>query len=518
MKRNNPEPKRLLRALSGCAAPALLALVAGCGPMRPGKDVTAVGRLPDIFPLSHGTVIPPNIAPLNFKIMEPGNGFFVSFSVPGGRSFDVSGAKPGISIPQRAWQGLLSDARGRSIAVQIFVRNKNEWRAFATLWDTVASDECDPIVAYRKIPVCKDWTCMGMFQRDVRTFHEELVFQNRGNGACLNCHSFLGNSPAAMALEVRSKGYGTPMVLGEMKNGAFRLRAVNTKTQFTTGKVGLSCWHPSGTLIAFTMNKFEMLFYSSGAEPRAVFDASGDVALFDLTTNEITTCPALSAKDRIETMPEWSRDGRFLYFCSGPQLSEARYREIRCDLMRIAFDPKSKSWGALDTVLTALQAGGSVLQPRMSPDSRRLLVNIAPYGDFPVDKVGTRLALLDPVSPGSSLRIVAPGTPWSDSWHGWSSNGRWIVFNSKRLNGRFSTIMFSYVDSAGIAHRPFALPQKDPCFYESSIVAYNLPECLTQRIPASARQFRCVLDNYRKKPAPDAKTGATVRAAATGEF
>jgi Tol biopolymer transport system component len=268
-------------------------------------------------------------------------------------------------------------------------------------------------------------------------------------------------------------------------------------------------------MIAFSMNRFEMLYNSSGAEPRAVFDGSADVALFDATTNEISTSPELSRKDRIETMPEWSHDGRFLYFCSAEKLPESRFREIRCDLMRIGFDPQTKAFGRLDTVLTATRAGGSVLQPRMSPDGRLILVNIAPYGDFPVDKVGTRLGIFDAGS--SALRTLDSNCRWSDSWHGWSSNGRWIVFTSKRPNGRFSAICYRYVDSSGVAHLPFALPQKDPAFYESSIFVFNVPECLTARIPVTIRQCRTALQEYGKKPGADAVTAASARQGAYGE-
>jgi Tol biopolymer transport system component len=268
-------------------------------------------------------------------------------------------------------------------------------------------------------------------------------------------------------------------------------------------------------MIAFSMNRFEMLYNSSGAEPRAVFDGSADVALFDARTNEISTCPELSRKDRIETMPGWSGDGRFLYFCSAEKLPENRFHDLRCDLMRIEFDPHTKTFGRLDTVLTATQAGGSVLQPRMSPNGRFILVNISPYGDFPIDKAGTRLAIIDVAT--SALRTLDPDCRWTDSWHGWSSSGRWIVFTSKRPNGRFSAICFRYVDSTGAAHDPFVLPQKEPAFYESSIFAFNVPECLTARIPVTISQCRTALQKYGKKPGADAVTAASARQGAYGD-
>jgi hypothetical protein len=88
----------------------------------------------------------------------------------------------------------------------------------------------------------------------------------------------------------------------------------------------------------------------------------------------------------------------------------------------------------------------------------------------------------------------------------------------KRMNGRFSSVFFCYLDSAGAAHAPFIMPQKDPLFYESSITAYNVPELLTGKIPYSVRQFQKVLDNYRSKPAADVVTSATAPQSPQDEY
>jgi hypothetical protein len=45
---------------------ALAPLCTKCARVGPTADIRVVNRLPDIFPYSHGTIIPPNIAPLNF--------------------------------------------------------------------------------------------------------------------------------------------------------------------------------------------------------------------------------------------------------------------------------------------------------------------------------------------------------------------------------------------------------------------------------------------------------------------
>jgi hypothetical protein len=508
--RKNSNYRRFARLL------VLALLLAGCGQNRPGNSVKEMHRPPVLYPYSCGTMLPPNIAPLNFRIREKGDRFFMSIAQKYKPGIELSGTSPSIILPIDKWKRLLAASKGEAIGITVCCRAQNEWQRFETIWDTVAVDSIDPYVAYRKIPVCKDWDLMGIYQRDLGNFNENAVTHNKENGACFNCHSYCRNNPADMALEVRSKDFGTPMLLGTLTNGATGLRGVDTKTQFSSGKAGFTSWHPSRNFIAFSMNRFEMLFYSAGAEPRAVFDAAADIAVFDIRKNAVTGTPELWHKDRIETMPEWAPDGRSLYFCSGPQLPEKQYRDVRCSLLRIGFDPASGAWGAVDTVLTAQKAGGSVLQPRCSPDGRFILVTVADYGDFPIDKAGARLCLYDIAA--AALRRVWPANSRTDSWHGWSRSGRWIVWNSKRMNGRFSSVFFCYCDSSGMTHMPFVLPQKDPLFYESSITACNVPELLTGKIPYSIRQFQQVLDTYRSRPATDVVTAATAPQSPQDEY
>jgi hypothetical protein len=167
--------------------------------------------------------------------------------------------------------------------------------------------------------------------------------------------------------------------------------------------------------------------------------------------------------------------------------------------MRIAFDTISGTWGKCDTILTAHEAGGSIVQPRCSPDGRYLLVAIAAYSDFPIDKAGTCLGLID-LSDGL-FRKINFDSPWTDGWHGWSRNGRWMVFTSKRMNGRFSSVYFSYFDSTGKVHSPFVLPQKNPSYYASSIIACTNPEFVTDRISFSIRQFTAAIRGNRSDAA-----------------
>ena len=51
---------------------------------------------------------------------------------------------------------------------------------------------------------------------------------------------------------------------------------------------------------------------------------------------------------------------------------------------------------------------------------------------------------------------------FSESWHSFSSNGRWLAFSSEPQGGRFARHWFAYLEPDGKAREPFVLPQEDP--------------------------------------------------------
>ena len=91
---------------------------------------------------------------------------------------------------------------------------------------------------------------------------------------------------------------------------------------------------------------------------------------------------------------------------------------------------------------------------------------------------------------------------WSDSWHCWSSNGRWIAFASKREGGVLARIYFSYFDRNGQAHKPFVMPQEDPSFYESYTLTYNVPELIIEPVQVGPSQVGRAIAAKAPLPAP----------------
>jgi hypothetical protein len=105
------------------------------------------------------------------------------------------------------------------------------------------------------------------------------------------------------------------------------------------------------------------------------------------------------------------------------------------------------------------------------------------YGCFPIYQPSSDLYLMDLAT--REYRRLDINSEYSESWHSWSSNNRWIAFSSKRQGGLFTRTYLSYVDEEGRAHKPFVLPQRDPTYYQSLLKTYSVPELATDRVKVS---------------------------------
>lgn len=81
----------------------------------------------------------------------------------------------------------------------------------------------------------------------------------------------------------------------------------------------------------------------------------------------------------------------------------------------------------------------------------------------------------------------------AESYHSWSSNGRWIAFTSRRNDGNYTQIFFSYIDRDGRAHKAIQMPQEDPAHDMESTVGYNVPELTRTKVKTGVETFRRVL-------------------------
>jgi len=456
------------------------------------KQYTCLDREAKIHPDYCATVIPPNIAPLNFMVTEEGKRYYVKIYSRQGRPIEVFSRTAKIIIPDRSWRKLLNQNRGQELHFDIFVQNQNnQWHRFAAISNKIANEDIDGFVVYRKMhPTHTHFSGpMGIYQRNLANFDEKVILDRSFDKvSCLNCHTFCKNHPDKMLLGVRSYDAGyAPATLLIDDGKLYKIGA----------KFGYSSWHPSGRLAAYTIINLPMYFHFRSArdEVRDTIDIDSALAYYLVDKGMIKTSPQFSRKERLETWPAWSADGRYLYFCSTPVLwpdldlqnfPPKQYKQVKYDLVRISYDLDHDKWGELETVLSAQDTGLSIAMPHISPDGQWLIFSMCDYGFFPTWQKSSDLYIIDLKKAEQTgkyeYRRLEINSDQSESWQSFSSNNRWIVFSSKRDYGVFTRLYFSYIDTSGRVHKPLLLPQKDPEFYNQRLLTYNTPEFTTESI------------------------------------
>jgi len=486
---------------------------------QPVHDATLINRSPLIRPDYTNTAIPPNIAPLNFTVDEPARRYYVRIYSDNGKDINIYSKKPQIVVPLKPWRELLHFNRGNKLYFDVCLEDENgQWRRFSPVTNMIAPDDTDEYLVYRLIkPLYGNWFDTGIYQRHLVNYDQLPVlrgrsFRKQNDGACVNCHAFCNNRTDKMTIGVRSWDYGISTLLSQ--NGTVSEMDV---------KFGYTAWHPSGRIIVYSMNDVQQFFHMTGVEIRDVVDLDSALAYYDLKSQTVKMPPQLADKSRLETYPTWSPDGRYLYFCSAPMLwsdhnkvPPTNFEKLRYDLVRISYDIDTDSWGQLETVLSAGQTHKSILLPRISPDGRFLMFCMCDYGCFPIYQPSSDLCMMDLEAARQTgnftYRRLEVNSDRSESWHCWSSNGRWVVFSSKRRDGVFTRSYISYVDEDGKVYKPLLLPQKDPAFYDSFLKTYSVPEFVIEPVRTREKDLAEAVRSSAQIDVAMPLTGATQKA------
>jgi hypothetical protein len=437
----------------------------------------------EIFPDYSGVTVPVNIAPLNFSIKTKQKA--VAVFRYNDYSFTVSSNGEGnFTIPVRKWQMLLSLSKGDRFEVNVTIRGA-EYKSFGI---NVAPEPVDDYIAYRLIePGYVVWNRMGIYQRELGTYRQSAVYENRlTDNNCVNCHSFCRHNPDRMLLHFRAKHAGTVIIDGN------DIEVLDTKTDKTISPLVYPSWHPSGRFVAFSVNNTRQIIHQQ--QRVEVFDTESDVVVYDVRKKTILTAPQIFSESDLETFPTFSADGRRLYFCSAPRCAiPDSTQHLKYSLCSIAFDPATATFGSqVDTLFGGERRNGSIPAhehsysvsfPRISPDGRFLICTVSSYGTFPIWHRDADLYLIDLAS-GEGRFLDNANSDDAESYHSWSSNSRWLVFSSRRLDGLYTRPYFVYINERGEAAKPFLLPQKSPeMYYAALLKSYNIPEFVTGKIP-----------------------------------
>ena len=135
--------------------------------------------------------------------------------------------------------------------------------------------------------------------------------------------------------------------------------------------------------------------------------------------------------------------------------------------------------------------GKSATLPRISPDGNYLLYGLGGWGCFHIWHPDADLYVTD-LRTGEMRALEEANSPQAESYHSWSSNGRWILFATRRDDGNYSRLYISYFDESGKAHKAFELPQEDPDFYTNCLKSFNVPEFMVEPVSISSQEFASV--------------------------
>lgn len=466
-------------------------------------------NLPAIYPDYTNVTVPCNIAPLNFMV-EDAEECVADIKWNGGST--TYGDADKVQIPIDEWREIMDKSKGDKLSVELYTRKQGEWFKHPSFSIHVAQEEIDPYISYRVIsPSYIAYEMLSINQRHLTNFDEEVIYNNmlvsnEATGQCINCHSYQNYGTSNMQFHMR-QGHGGTMIVSDGTP-----RKVNLKTPETISAGVYPAWHPTKKLIAYSTNKTGQSFHTKALGKIEVFDSASDLILYDVEKNEVSTISAES--DEMEVYPWWSPDGKTLYYASAHFVYNndvtvdadiiARYAEIKYNIYRRSFDPENRTFSEAELVYDAVSKGRSATLPRISPCGRYLLFAQGEHGCFHIWHPEADLYLMD-LTDGTVRPLTKANSSSAESYHSWSSNGRWILFSSRRDDGNYTRLYIAYFDAQGKEHKAFAVPQEDPAFYHHYLRSYNVPEFMNEPVGISPQEFaaaakkEAVQATYRKE-------------------
>lgn len=471
---------------------------------------TDTDSLPAIYPDYCDVTIPCNIAPLNYMLStEEYTRCVARYTTPDGKRHTYGeGVK--VKVPEKEWHDMLDVSKGKSIKVEVWGKKSEEWFSFKSFDIYVTEDSIDEYLSYRLIePSYIVYNYMEIAQRNLTSFEETQIFNNKvtcddPKGQCINCHSYQNYKTDNMLFHARVTRAGTVIV----NDG--NASKVDLKHDYTISAGVYPSWHPSAKLIAFSTNETHQVFRKSHVDKVEVFDTASDLILYDVDTDSVSIIsndPLL-----LEVFPTWSPDGKYLYYCKSVPLPEeladkdirSTYQYLKYNIYRRSFDMDTHLFGDEQLVYDAAFSEKSVSLPRVSPDGRYLIFAEGQFGCFhiwhhdadivclPLDELLIFNNKSQDSIPYCNLSAMN-SEDYSDSYPTWSSNGHWIMVASRRDDGNYSRIYFSYFNK-GKAHKAFLLPQEDPEHNTFRLKSYNRPEFMIEPVSISVDEFCNVFD------------------------
>ena len=307
---------------------------------------------------------------------------------------------------------------------------------------------------------------------------EPIVENTQNNWGCVNCHSFANYDPKDFTFHARGKNGGTIV----MRDG--KMKKVDIKAMSNGRHGSYNIWHPSKRYIAFSSNSTHQSFYGQSKDKIEVYDLWSDLIVYDIDNEKVLQDERFTDTLNLEMFPSFSPDGKWLYFSTAhPVKMPMENEKLHYSIVRVPFDEVTGKLGDVDTIYSSYERGGTAMMPRITPDGRYMLFSLSDGGAFNLYHTESDLQMMD-LQTRELLPTDILNSSRSESYHAWSSNGKWMMYMTKRFDGRYSRLMLAYWDGTKF-HKPFLLPQQNPEENTLLMMAYNIPEFIKAPVVVS---------------------------------
>jgi hypothetical protein len=480
---------------------AVASLLVACGNQIP-QTFSESDELPNIYPDYANVTVPINIAPLTFEMDGKADGIVARMTADDEEL--ICGGKK-VQPDADDWKRLAESAKGNAIKVEVYVEKNDQWTRFKPFNIYVSSDSIDPYISYRLIsPSYVAYEELTINQRCLENYDESVIYDNMlcsegANGQCINCHNYQQYNPDRMQFHARQNMGGTVIAC----DGNIQKIGMGNDSILSAGVY--PTWHPWLKLIVYSTNKTAQIFHSVDPNKIEVFDTESELIAYDVEKNEVTNIE--SDPTEMECFPFWAPDGKTLYYCSahfeykdtidhGKEFV-TRTEEVKYNLYKKSFNPETLQFGPRELVFAADSLDKSATLPRISPDGRYLMFTLAKSGVFHIWHHDADLWMID-LHTGKVRNVEEINSPDTESYHSWSSNGRWVVFSSRRYDGNYTRPFIAHVDANGHCSKPFELPSADPDYHRQFLKCYNIPEFMRGPVTIKPQQFADVLKEGAK--------------------
>jgi hypothetical protein len=462
----------------------------------------------------NGSLFPPEIASPTITWTDEDSRskyWLVSFRFEGGeKQVYFMTDKSSWTPEKKIWETVKEHSKDKPAVLSVYsLPDTNSGRVLSRNSISIATsrDFAGDSVLFRQIPLpfavaSKSFEKTSWRLGDISSYGKPATVMT-GISVCASCHTVssdgkllsmeynLGNdngahliTPLCRDIALKKEDFFTWSV--------FPRRGVIPPTRGLFGRVS-----PTGRYAAASVNEIcyaavmDDISYS-----QLFFPTFGVIAIYDSESRSIQLLNGASDYSYVQANPAWSPDEKSLLFCRAKTKNEVHadirnvttvfekrniyelneIYNIRFDLYRIPFN---KGTGGIPEPLEGASGNGmSNYFPRYSPDGKWIVYTKSRSGIML--QPDSELWIVP--SEGGKARRMECNRKHFNSWHSWSSNGRWLLFSSK-ANGPYTEIFLTHVDENGKDAPPVLLSR-----FSDSGYAANVPEF----VPIKADAIRSI--------------------------